>query len=349
MTQTLNAPLVRNPLFWLFLASQTVALLGYIFSDLYRESSTGDMARGWARMVFLAIDLLGVALVFGTGHRAFSAYILGLAASCVHATLFGALFGDYWKFGYGYPCTVLVFLLAPFGGRWLALLAGFGMAVLHIALDFRSMALTCLLTGAGVGLTLIPRRFRGWAILVGAVMGAGLLSLSMTHEAGEDTAHRRSRSNAERSAMLSAAGGAFLASPLIGQGSWFSNSDVMAVFAAIRAENAREAGVGGFAEDQAEEMAIHSQLLVSLAEGGLFGGCFFLTYGISLLWGLFHCVVRRAYDRFTPIYLLLLLVGFFNLCFSPFSGVARVEIAVGATVVLLLWHRRHEETEERFA
>jgi hypothetical protein len=347
MVQALVAPLVRNRLFGLFMFAQGVALLGYIISDLYRESSPGDMARGWARMIFLALDLCGVALLFGSSRAAFPAYIIGLAASSVHAALFGALFGDYWKFGFGYPMTVLVFLLAPRGGRLLTILAGFGMAALHIFLDFRSMSFTSLLTTAGIGLTFFPPRLRGWLVAAVAALAIAAAPFVLNREVSDETKHRRSRSNAERSAMMEAAGGAFLKSPLLGQGSWFSNSDVMHRFAEIRTENALAAGVGGYSEDQAEEMAIHSQILVSLAEGGFFGGTFFLVYGAGLVWAVFHLVLRRVNDHRTGIYLLLTLCGVLNVCFSPFSGGARVDIAVAATLVLLLWLRRHEETEGR--
>ena len=146
--------------------------------------------------------------------------------------------------------------------------------------------------------------------------------------------------------MLSAASEAFLASPLIGQGSWFSNSKVMDRFVEIRAENAREAGVGGFADDDGETMAIHSQMLVGLAEGGLAGGCFFAAYGGFLLWGLWWVAATRRWNRLTGVYLFLLLSGLLNLCFTPFSGVARVDIAATVGALLMLWRERSGKEEE---
>ena len=155
-----------------------------------------------------------------------------------------------------------------------------------------------------------------------------------------DTGTRATRSNVERSAMLQAAWEGFTKSPLVGQGSWFSNSNVMDEFLAIRMQNARIAGVGGFAEDDAEGMAIHSQILVALAEGGLFGAAFFFAYGALLLWGLWFCLTDAPWDWTLPIGLFVLLVAFWNLLMSPFSGTHRVEIAMAVGLLLILWRQR---------
>ena len=106
----------------------------------------------------------------------------------------------------------------------------------------------------------------------------------------------------------------------------------------IRAENAREAGVGGFGDDDGADMAIHSQVLVGLAEGGVLGGSFFLIYGVFLVLALYDMAVLRPWDRLTMVILFLLLSGLLNLLFTPFSGAARVDIA--ATVGILLYLRR---------
>jgi len=92
-----------------------------------------------------------------------------------------------------------------------------------------------------------------------------------------ETATRATRSDIERTAMVTAALEAFESSPLIGHGSWFSNSDVYENFMVLRHEAALREHVGGFASPNQtpDAMALHSQLLVALAEGGLFGGAFF--------------------------------------------------------------------------
>ena len=58
----------------------------------------------------------------------------------------------------------------------------------------------------------------------------------------------------------------------------------------IRHEAAVAAHVGGFADANRDPgaVAIHSQLLVALAEGGLFGAAFFFLYGGALFWALYR-------------------------------------------------------------
>ena len=150
-------------------------------------------------------------------------------------------------------------------------------------------------------------------------------------------------SSRDRSAMMRAAWDGFAGSPFVGQGSWFSRSNVMDNFLALRTEQARDAGVGGFATDVVEEgLAVHSQMLVALAEGGILGGCFFLFYGASLLWALGFCILQRPLDRLSPLYLLTLASALANLLFSPFSGAHRVGIAIAVGLVLLLLQERRE-------
>jgi hypothetical protein len=113
-------------------------------------------------------------------------------------------------------------------------------------------------------------------------------------------------------------------------------------FLIIRTQNARLAGVGGFADDDAEGLAIHSQLLVALAEGGIFGAAFFFVYGVALLWGLWFCLTDAPWEWDLPVRLFVLLIAFWNLLMSPFSGTHRVEIAMAVGLLLVLWRQREQ-------
>ena len=332
----------RERTFQVLLACQAVALCGYIVSDIWRGSTPGDISRGWARMVFLAFDVACMAVLFERV-QTFVFYQVGVVLSGVHVFVHGALFDDPWKFGYGVPLTVLGLLMFPLGGPWLAGLGALGMAAVHWGMDFRSMALICVLLAVMQCSVLLPRTGRRLLFFVGLalVLVLGAFKGQITGEGSE----RSKRSDAERTAMLSAASEGFLSSPLIGQGSWFSRSNVMFRFVEIRAENAKEAGVGGFADDDGDTMAIHSQLLVCLAEGGLFGGAFFIAYGAFLVWGIYYLAVLRPWDRQTAVFLFVVLSGLLNVLFTPFSGSARVDIA--ATVGLLLYLRHESNAAPR--
>jgi len=337
----LPGPLLERRFLFLLLGAQCIALLAYMLSDFYRHSAPHDMARGWARMVLLAIDVIAMAYLLGRSRFIFAWFLAGqLVGDIAASLLFGALFGDVWKFGYGIPVTYAVLAAASSVGPLTVLLAAGGLGALHFALDFRSVGALCLLLAGATGVQMIPPRLRLWALpccaLATIVIAAGLFARMRT---GDDMAHRGSRSDVDRAAMLQAASEAFVESPLIGQGSWFSRSKVYDNLLQIRYDLATEAGVGGFVgpnEEPENVAALHSQLLVTLAEGGIFGASFFLVYGAGLAWALWNLVMVQAWQRTQPVRVFLLLLAGWNLFMSPFSGAHRVYIALAVGVILLV-------------
>jgi hypothetical protein len=152
---------------------------------------------------------------------------------------------------------------------------------------------------------------------------------------GQGTA---TRSNVERSAMIQAAWEGFLESPLIGNGSWFSKSNVWDNFLMIRSQKERESGGGlGFDPHDFEGIAIHSQILTALAEGGILGGTFFLIYPVLILAGFWFMLTDANWHYLMPLRLLILVSGLYGVFMDPFSGTARLSIGitVGLSLVLL--------------
>ncbi|MEJ1973908.1 MAG: hypothetical protein WDM96_16035 [Lacunisphaera sp.] len=345
--RTRPGPLFRHRYLGVLLAGQAAALLAYVLSDFYRHSAPADMARGWARMVFLGIDVIAVTYLFGRARAVFYWFLVGvLAGDLANSLLFGALFGDAWKFGYGLPLTYAAILLASLAGPCAVLLAAGGLGALHFAMDFRSMGGLCLTLAAATGLQMLPPRVRLWTLPCCLLATLGIASFLFGHvRSGDEMAHRSSRSDVERSAMLQATWEAFRGSPLIGQGSWFSRSDVYENFAQIRDDLAKEAGIGGFSgpNEEPETVGLHSQILVTLTEGGVFGASFFFVYGAGLLWALWDQVMVQAWRRERPIRVFVLVLAGWNLAMSPFSGAHRVYIALAVGLVLLVLAERHRE------
>jgi hypothetical protein len=338
----ISAALFRMPLFWVFAIAQIVAFTAYVASDISRGSAANDMLRGWSRMIFLGVDIVAITWLFGAAESCFLWLQAGLMCGGLLATILeGAQFDAYWKFGLGGPATVALLLVSPFFGRLTCIVLVGAMGVVHLALDFRSMGGVCLLVAILLSVLCIPRQFRAF-LLVPAIIGGTVFTfwLNSQQRAGDDG--RASRSTVERTAMYVAAWEGFAESPLIGQGSWFSNSRVLDNFQLLRSEGARLAGVHGYAvETEETAIAIHSQFLVSIAEGGIFGGTFFLVFGTMLMWSLWYCTVRRDADTRTPIFIFFLLNALWNLLFSPFSGAHRIGIATGCGLIFLLWREAH--------
>lgn len=349
--------LFKNKFLWVLVAAQVIALCGYIFSDLYRHSFPRDMIRGWSRMVFLAIDVIAITYLFGRSVRNLTVFLLGQSVGCiVSAVVFGPLFGDMWKFGIGTPVTFLLFMIAPRAGPTIAALAAVGLGVVHFVLGFRSMGGLCLLTGILTVLQAgLPVKSRVWLAPFAAAAAVAAVLWVSSHASGREE-HVATRSNVERSAMITAAIEAIKKSPFIGHGSWFSNTDVYDNFMLIRRESAREANIGGFPQEyeDAGTSAIHSQILVAIAEGGIFGGAFFFVFGAGLVVILFKLIFCRQWDRRAPLCTILLAATLWNLLLSPFSGAQRVYIAVGCGLILLLqsdsfYPHQHEGGEHECA
>lgn len=339
--------LLRSHLLWIFVGCQAVALLGYMISDISWGSTSGDMARGWARMIFLTVDIVAVAFLFDVPGRrpeiGFIIYQIGYAVGGVLITLRGGvLFDDYWKFGWGLPVTIAVLILAPTAGFWVAQAACLTLGVVHVALGFRSVGALCLALPAVMLFQRLTPRQRVLALTAAGLLAAILLGTGRLTLRSGDGDVRSTRSDIERTAMVQAAWEGFLRSPWVGNGSWFSKSNVMQEFFSLRYEKSMYYGVGSFGQDDGDfGIAIHSQILVTLAEGGILGGCFFLFYGAMLLWALGHLVLTRAWEWTSHLCVFYLLLKFSDLFTSPFSGFYRVLIAAAVGLILVLWRDRH--------
>ena len=310
-------------LLFMLLVCVAVSFAGYLFADFYRMTELRDLMRGWARLAFLVVDLIAIATLIGLSKHSLPLYQCGLAAgSVVYVLVFGPLLGEYWKFGYAVPVTLLLLLVAPFIGAWAVELALAGIGLLHLWLDYRSMGGCCLLAASLLLVTRLPARLRRWAVpavAIAAVMGVLLLY----QVAGTEGTRRTTQSNIDRSAMAAAAWEAALASPLIGQGSWFSRSRVFDTYFEMRYQESRISGGRGVERfGDFEGVAIHSQILSSLAEAGIFGVCFFIVYGVLLVWAIWDFSAGKTADRFTGLWIFVLVCAFWDLWMSPFSGQA---------------------------
>jgi hypothetical protein len=285
-------------------------------------------------MTFVAIDLIGLAAVIGPSWRRFivlvGGWALGQAASAV---IVGPLFDDWWKFGFAEPITFLALIAAGNRSRLAAAIVAVLLGALHFVLEYRSLGLECLMVAVALYLTRLPRLWRLAAVL--AALAAIGLALGGLFDERSATHISRHSSDAERRAMMEVAAESFADSPLIGQGSWFSSTKV------VRRIEARyiqlSDSFNGYTEEQERDLAVHSQLLTALAEGGIFGASFFVAYGFMLLWATAYCL--RTSRPQQALVFLILIEALWNLAIAPFSGPARVQIAASAVLGLLLWQQ----------
>jgi O-Antigen ligase len=344
LARALPAPMASPRLFGVVLACQCVAFASYIISDLWWQSTPFDTIRGWLRMIFLLVDMAAFSLLFGGEPRSFLVFMSGICCSVVLNLLAGPLFGDYWKFGFAYPVTIVGLVALPrYFGFWPSVVGSVGLGLLHSRLDYRSLGAVCTVLGVMLATRAIPLRLRKLLFLSCFLLTLMTLPWTANKMLG-NTDGRANRSNVERSAMLQAAWEGFLASPVIGNGSWFSRSNVWDNFLVIRSTREHEAGGGlGFDSRSFEGAAIHSQILTALAEGGVFGATFFFIYGALICWSIWFILTDATWNSLMPIRLCILLSGLWALFMSPFSGIARVSISVTLVLILILLGERNAE------
>jgi hypothetical protein len=325
----------------LLLFCQLLALLSYILSDFWHQSLPFDMIRGWLRMIFLLLDTFVLALLFGAGIRPFVLLLVGLSFSSLLMFLEEPLFGDYWKFCFGYPLTIVILLSVPrLLGFWATVAASLALGLLHLFMEYRSLGMQCLLLAGLLLSRSLPPLFRKYLFIMCAPIAFVGFPWTLNVLLA-DTEGSANRSNVERSAMLTAAWEGFLASPLVGNGSWFSKSDVWDNFLLIRSQKEFETGGRlGFDPHDFEGKAIHSQLLTALAEGGLLGGTFFLAYTVLIILGFWFLLTEASWHWLMPIRLSILISSFCGVFMSPFSGTSRLEIGMTAALIVVLLDER---------
>ncbi len=329
---------LQNPRFWdrallLPLASLGVTFLGYILSDLINNSGISNLVRGWARLVFLATDIL--AMYFLCRKRPLNLLIFcsGIAAGATVAaeSQSGLDVSMRYKLAIAVSITIAVLCLgALLRGRLQYLSVSLALAaagVVHIWMDFRSLGAVCLLTGAIVfSKTLERSRIRGlYAVLLLGAVAAGVGILSYSYYFTQDSySQRRRESDNWRLASAAAAMDAIRRAPLLGSGSWATSSQILAVFDASFADNAgrRLSGRAGM------ELAGHSQVLQAWYEAGILGLAFFVYFANTLLRALWISIFRAQLDPLMPLVILSCLLSVYNLGFSPFAGTHRIQIAI---------------------
>lgn len=318
-----------------------VMALGYIGSDFYRGTASSNLIRGWARVGFLAIDLVAIAYLIDGSWRRLYVFMFALyLGNSLNALLAGPLMGEWWKFGVGYTLTAIgLFAVAgqtPFLQVAVALILG----AVSLGLGARSLGSICLLAAGLFWLRYARGALRpiAFVVMLGALAGMFTAANTVFIE-NQDHAG----SNMERQSMIETAAEAFISSPLIGQGSWFTASRI----SRLEERMARkDPTFRGYSEEEARKISIHSQLLVALAEGGILGGVFFLFLGMLLMKTLRTLVNNSMPHRAFLFYLVI--AGLWNLCMSPFSGVTRIEIALVICACLLVILQQQGELSEDY-
>lgn len=330
----------RERVFLIFLLALGFTLSGYVISDFIRESRPDQYLRGWGRVVLLATDFVALCILIRQDRRNLWWFALGMGVGGIlYLRLILHTPISIWKFGYAEPMLLFAaamscFLPIRLGAAWLGLLG-----ITSMRYDFRSFAAICFLLATYMWL----RAARPWQPLVGrgksiqlliagGIAGALVLATLVLTESGYSS-QRRADSNAGRTAAIEVGLIAVSRSPFIGYGSWTEDKELAELYLKHYLSNR---GIRDPNADAGHYFTPHSQILQAWVEGGVLGAAFFLVLGYQLLRSAKWAALARPVDFLTPLILYLLFSCAWNLFMSPFSAPHRIQIALGAAVLMLM-------------
>ncbi|MCQ8119700.1 O-antigen ligase family protein [Methylomonas rosea] len=329
----------KEKLFWMFLFSIIMMIVGYMVSDLMAGTSKSNYIRAWGRNIILLSDFISLSIIVAANKKYAWWYVFGLAlGSILYLRLTGVPFNNaYWKIEYSQPVLLLVFVVGNFLPNflkvWLAVLIG----VFSFYMDGRSFGVICLLLAAMLWVRLGNQdglRISGKVLLNIALSGAILFSIvvSVLEQTDQEFSARREASSLSRFAAIKIALIAIGDSPIIGYGSWGEGTkkyaDMLYEQTVREQREVRQSNIR-----RGKSFLAHSQILQSWMEGGILAVQLFMFYGFQLLVALKNLITIRRLDYVYLIYGFFMLISLWHLFMSPYSGNHRVNIAIAIAII----------------
>lgn len=324
--------------FLLFLFLGALMFIGYLISDLVADTTPAQYLRGWARVALFLFDCLALMIVVSHRERMLWWFVIGLAIGAIADLTLADVAITKWKTGYAEPIGLLVAALSgliPLTSVGALLLFAFGLAC--IGLDYRSFGAVFSVAGGASFAFGRQRTARVAVIATGVVaLAAVIFAVSLTES---EYADRRRESNIGRASVIRIAWEAIVDSPLLGYGSWAADKRYLQRLR--RASEQASAELGKKTRFGAS-MLPHSQLLQGWIEGGILAAFFFMVYGVLLARSLWRMTRGNVDPRMRGLYLVILLLGCWNLVASLFLGVHRLYIAMAVAVIYVLAKREQK-------
>lgn len=321
-----------------------IYLLFQVCSDMVNGTLPSDFMRGWARLVFFAVNITVIAFLSGLQLDRMAAFFAGYAASLMLASFQERNeFLTEWKFGYGPAITMLVALfIGLLKSERVNRIGGIALVMLglvHLQANARSLGGITLLIGIlSILATYFKENLRNSGffsvkfLLPIAVALIGIYQIYTIGAAsgwlGEKSKDKYEKQTAGGRNILS--GGrmeytiaipAILESPMLGYGSWARHPEYVKKYIYIN-------GIDPNTYDAEYLMDLgtiptHSHILGSWAEAGVAGGVFW----ILVLWLALRTFYRMLeHDRlpFRAFLLFMLVFFIWDILFSPFGLERRV-------------------------
>ncbi len=343
----------KEKVFWTFVLSSIVMIVGYIISDLVAGTSQVNYLRAWGRNAILLSDIVCLSVIAATDKRYLWWYIFGVSlGSVIYLQLTGVPFTNaYWKLEYNQPILLLMLVVAYFIPNFLSVWLTIAVGIFSFYMDGRSFGAICiLLTGIlwirrGNPETLKISTKSLTNIVIAGTIAISLIMLVLT-QTNEGYSDRRDVSSLSRFAALRIGVTAITDSPVIGFGSWGEGTQKYAAMLYKETQSElRELGQSNV--HQSQSFMAHSQILQIWMEGGIFAAQLFIYYGYQLLISLKKTILTRRFDYMSPFYCFLLIMGLWNLFMSPYAGSHRLNIAIAIAIICAINAENSTEKPEK--
>ncbi|RMG27962.1 MAG: hypothetical protein D6732_19610 [Methanobacteriota archaeon] len=345
----------------LFLLFATGWMLNQMVTDLLRGTPANDFLRGWASILFLIVDVLGLFYLIRQQLRLWIAFAWGYALGGLVVPLVQPEFfyaGNSWKFGYADP-VILIMLLwiadrlngkSRLSNWWPVILMLIAMGTYSFWQDSRRWGGLLWLTATMVIWKLIAkaRRRRAhirWATVVTFVVAAGLILQGFVYAAnrgwfGEDVKQRTEMHSAQNFGTLGVLLGgrsqifvsiqAIANAPLIGHGSWAKDIQYRYLLYDVQDSlGITNSNLENFITSK-NEIPAHSHILRAWVWAGILGGIFWIV----ILWFCIKFLLANLEGRltnFSPFWIYWGLYSVWDILFTPFGGDLRLIWAMRLT------------------
>ncbi|GAB4483422.1 MAG: hypothetical protein OHK0031_06710 [Anaerolineales bacterium] len=343
-----------------------------ILTDLARHTPTADLVRGWssigvfltsaASLYLLTANQMKRITIFGAGYL-----VSNLAALWLQPSPY--FNNEPWKFGFGLPLTLLLFLLVSLNSRkqpgqaagWLGALIF--LSLTSIYLGARALGALTAMSAIFLWLRFAPLTKHWLAraqvknllflLLIFAVSGLGLLQ-GYVFAAQQNWLGNTARQKLETQYNGSLVGilvsgradtfisiQAILDSPWLGHGSWAKNADYRLYYYKIRdmGYQINLARMENYVS-RSDLIPAHSHLTQAWVWSGLAGALFWGWIGLFILQTLLTANQRP--NQLYPLLIFLALSGLWDIFFSPFGSSMRLLWAF-RFVIFLLAHQPQKQ------
>lgn len=342
-----------------------------VFTDLIRGTPTNDMLRGWAGILVLLVTFSSLYLLIMRNIRRIQIFLLGYAIGALAALYLQPPYffsADPWKFGFGYPTTLLVLLFITYTSgknlmdlkKWVLPLLALGG--LSIYLNARSLGAIVVITA----LILLIRTHNFWKsiltrinpqnILIGGlILGLAIWGLSSIYSftaqngyLGEEAQQKYVRQGTGRFGLLLGGRSEILASviairdsPILGHGSWAKDPAYrMFLYRLI------DFGYGLSREEldryiyESDLIPAHSHFFQAWVWAGILGAVFWLV-----ILGLIIQVLIQS-NRFpNNLYIFVIFIAIssvWDIFFSPFGSAMRLHWAFQLIILITAYYQSQQ-------